>query len=194
MRRMCRQPHRWQQCQLPESEHKRTTAGSEIEPPAAWIRAAAASKEGRPGESEEKDDSGGAEIRVLSSTRSSSGSDRTWSHGPMDTTIGSASSNAASLPLIPISATVPMEATLGRHHAQRRAEVEARDVFTASGDFNLTLLNELEAQAVGERLIGCCKELNPADGDHGEVIGAELTSRRAGLRKGEGEEGNVAEF
>ncbi|KAM3197106.1 hypothetical protein ACQJBY_072650 [Aegilops geniculata] len=63
------------------------------------------------------------------------------------------------------AATMPREATLGRHLARRLAEVGARDVFTVPGDFNLTLLDELEAEQPsggGVRLVGCCNELNAA--------------------------------
>jgi pyruvate decarboxylase len=73
----------------------------------------------------------------------------------MDTAIGSVpgSSDAA--------ASAPRDATLGRHLARRLAEVGARDVFTVPGDFNLSLLDELEAEE-GVRLVGCCNELNAA--------------------------------
>lgn len=84
----------------------------------------------------------------------------------MDTTIGSVptASDAAAPPPAPAAATAPREATLGRHLARRLAEVGARDVFTVPGDFNLTLLDELEAEAGhgGVRLVGCCNELNAA--------------------------------
>ncbi|XP_047058086.1 pyruvate decarboxylase 1-like [Lolium rigidum] len=61
--------------------------------------------------------------------------------------------------------SIPANATLGRHLARRLAEVGARDVFTVPGDFNLTLLDELEAEQPsggGVRLVGCCNELNAA--------------------------------
>uniref|UniRef100_A0A453E4Y5 pyruvate decarboxylase n=1 Tax=Aegilops tauschii subsp. strangulata TaxID=200361 RepID=A0A453E4Y5_AEGTS len=63
------------------------------------------------------------------------------------------------------AAATPREATLGRHLARRLAEVGARDVFAVPGDFNLTLLDELEAEQPsggGVRLVGCCNELNAA--------------------------------
>lgn len=80
----------------------------------------------------------------------------------MDTAIGSvpAASDAARHPAP--SASAPRDATLGRHLARRLAEVGARDVFTVPGDFNLTLLDELEAEPGGVRLVGCCNELNAA--------------------------------
>jgi pyruvate decarboxylase len=61
--------------------------------------------------------------------------------------------------------SIPANSTLGRHLARRLAEVGARDVFTVPGDFNLTLLDELEAEQPsggGVRLVGCCNELNAA--------------------------------
>jgi len=78
----------------------------------------------------------------------------------MDTAIGSvpASSDGAAQAA---SGSAPRDATLGRHLARRLAEVGARDVFTVPGDFNLTLLDELEAEE-GVRLVGCCNELNAA--------------------------------
>jgi len=81
----------------------------------------------------------------------------------MDTTIGSVPAAADATPPAP-SASAPREATLGRHLARRLAEVGARDVFAVPGDFNLTLLDELEAEsgATGVRLVGCCNELNAA--------------------------------
>ena len=81
----------------------------------------------------------------------------------MDTTIGSVPAAADATPPAP-SASVPREVTLGRHLARRLAEVGARDVFAVPGDFNLTLLDELEAEsgATGVRLVGCCNELNAA--------------------------------
>ncbi|KAF6987577.1 hypothetical protein CFC21_070555 [Triticum aestivum] len=63
------------------------------------------------------------------------------------------------------AAATPREATLGRHLARRLAEVGARDVFAVPGDFNLTLLDELESELPsggGVRLVGCCNELNAA--------------------------------
>ncbi|KAG8053398.1 hypothetical protein GUJ93_ZPchr0001g31843 [Zizania palustris] len=78
----------------------------------------------------------------------------------MDTTIGSVPSAYDAADAAP-AATAPREATLGRHLARRLAEVGARDVFTVPGDFNLTLLDELEAEP-GVRLVGCCNELNAA--------------------------------
>ncbi|KAF7021324.1 hypothetical protein CFC21_034298 [Triticum aestivum] len=63
------------------------------------------------------------------------------------------------------AAATPREATLGRHLARRLADVGARDVFAVPGDFNLTLLDELEAEQPsggGVRLVGCCNELNAA--------------------------------
>ncbi|CAO2174707.1 unnamed protein product [Urochloa humidicola] len=82
----------------------------------------------------------------------------------MDTAIGSipSASDGASTPAP--STKAPKEATLGRHLARRLAEVGARDVFTVPGDFNLTLLDELEAESgsTGVRLVGCCNELNAA--------------------------------
>ncbi|RLN23752.1 pyruvate decarboxylase 1-like [Panicum miliaceum] len=62
----------------------------------------------------------------------------------MDTTIGSVLAATDAAPPAP-SAPAPREATLGRHLARRLAEVGARDVFALPGDFNLTLLDELEA-------------------------------------------------
>ncbi|CAO2199129.1 unnamed protein product [Urochloa humidicola] len=82
----------------------------------------------------------------------------------MDTAIGSipSASDGSSTPAP--STKAPKEATLGRHLARRLAEVGARDVFTVPGDFNLTLLDELEAESgsTGVRLVGCCNELNAA--------------------------------
>nr|CAB3503476.1 unnamed protein product [Digitaria exilis] len=84
----------------------------------------------------------------------------------MDTAIGSipSASDGAASAAAP-STKAPREATLGRHLARRLAEVGAREVFTVPGDFNLTLLDELEAEAeggTGVRLVGCCNELNAA--------------------------------
>lgn len=56
--------------------------------------------------------------------------------------------------MTPISATAPREATVGRHLAQHRAGIEARDIFAVSG----------ESLVVG----ACCKELNAADGGIGD--------------------------
>uniref|UniRef100_A0A0E0JF13 Uncharacterized protein n=1 Tax=Oryza punctata TaxID=4537 RepID=A0A0E0JF13_ORYPU len=74
----------------------------------------------------------------------------------MDTTTGLR--HRVSPLVMPTSATAPRETTLERHVAP---EVEARDVFNVSGDFNLTLFNE----PIRERLVACCKELNAADGE-----------------------------
>ncbi|TVU21718.1 hypothetical protein EJB05_31373 [Eragrostis curvula] len=87
----------------------------------------------------------------------------------MDTAMGSvqSASDKAAVPDTAAShpgSAAPRDATLGRHLARRLAEVGARDVFTVPGDFNLTLLDELEAEAesTGVRLVGCCNELNAA--------------------------------
>ncbi|KAM0861360.1 hypothetical protein ACQ4PT_045952 [Festuca glaucescens] len=72
--------------------------------------------------------------------------------------------------------SIPANATLGCHLARRLAEVGARDVLTVPSDFNLTLLDELEAEQPsggGVRLVGCCNELNAAYA---------ADSTRAGLR------------
>nr|CAD1817547.1 unnamed protein product [Ananas comosus var. bracteatus] len=50
-------------------------------------------------------------------------------------------------------------ATVGRHLARRLVQVGVREVFAVPGDFNLTLLDELEAEE-GLGLVGCCGELN----------------------------------
>ncbi|KAF8663019.1 hypothetical protein HU200_055608 [Digitaria exilis] len=92
----------------------------------------------------------------------------------MDTAIGSipSASDGAASAAAP-STKAPREATLGRHLARRLAEVGAREVFTVPGDFNLTLLDELEAEAeggTGVRLVGCCNELNAAYAADGENL------------------------
>jgi pyruvate decarboxylase len=84
----------------------------------------------------------------------------------MDTAMGSVptASDSAAVPDASLAGSAPHDATLGRHLARRLAEVGARDVFTVPGDFNLTLLDELEAEcrSTGVRLVGCCNELNAA--------------------------------
>ncbi|KAK1661918.1 hypothetical protein QYE76_050077 [Lolium multiflorum] len=99
----------------------------------------------------------------------------------MATALGSLPSASSSATTAP---SIPANATLGRHLARRLAEVGARDVFTVPGDFNLTLLDELEAEQPsggGMRLVGCCNELNAAyaaDGyaRAGRGVGASNTS------------------
>ncbi|KAK1661916.1 hypothetical protein QYE76_050080 [Lolium multiflorum] len=101
----------------------------------------------------------------------------------MATALGSLPSASSSATTAP---SIPANATLGRHLARRLAEVGARDVFTVPGDFNLTLLDELEAEQPsggGMRLVGCCNELNAAyaaDGyaRAGRGVGASNTRRQ----------------
>lgn len=49
--------------------------------------------------------------------------------------------------------------TLGHHLARRLVQIGITDVFTVSGDFNLSLLDGLIAEPE-LNLIGCCNELN----------------------------------
>ncbi|XP_058737086.1 pyruvate decarboxylase 2-like [Vicia villosa] len=79
---------------------------------------------------------------------------------PTSNGIAKANGTAASIhPSTPSTAVSTMDATLGRHLAQRLVQVGVTDVFSVPGDYNLLLLDHLIAEP-GLTNIGCCNELN----------------------------------